>query len=184
MGILFFKLLKNILEEKDAHIMIVGADGSGKKTIISKLKMVEKVDNNSTIGFNINTFNYKGIKFIIWDFGNQDKTILKNYYKITNGIIFVVDSNDKDKIKESADELKNMLNDEDLKNGPILVMANKQDIKGCLSPNQVTEELGMSQFKGRIWKVQGTSGVTGKGLNEGLEWMSSELLKYFGAKKK
>ena len=184
MGILFFKLLKNILEEKDAHIMIVGADGSGKKTIISKLKMVEKVDNNSTIGFNINTFNYKGIKFIIWDFGNQDKTILKNYYKITNGIIFVVDSNDKEKIKESADELKNMLNDEDLKNGPILVMANKQDIKGCLSPNQVAEELGMSQFKGRLWKVQGTSGVTGKGLNEGLEWMSSELLKYFGAKKK
>ena len=42
----------------------------------------------------------------------------------------------------------------------------------------------MSQFKGRLWKVQGTSGVTGKGLNESLKWMSSELLKYFGAKKK
>ena len=100
--------------------------------------------------------------------------ILKHYYKITDALIFVVDSNDRDKVKDCAAELKTILDDEELKEHPILIMANKQDIKGSLSLDKATEKLGMNQFKGKTWKVEGT---TGKGLKEGLDWLSSVLIK-------
>jgi signal recognition particle receptor subunit beta len=56
-------------------------------------------------------------------------------------------------------------------------MANKQDLSGAMSPNEITEKLGMSQLKGRQWLVQGTSATTGQGLKEGLDWMAGVLLK-------
>ena len=56
-------------------------------------------------------------------------------------------------------------------------MANKQDLSGAMSPNEVTEKLGLQQLKGRQWLVQGTSATTGQGLKEGLDWMAGVLLK-------
>lgn len=70
-----------------------------------------------------------------------------------------------------------MLNEEELKDVILLVMANKQDLKDAFSPNEVTEKLGLNQIKGRKWLVQGTSATTGQGLKEGLDWMAGELLK-------
>ena len=69
-----------------------------------------------------------------------------------------------------------MLAEEELKNCPVLVLANKQDINGALASGEVCDKLGMGDFKGRTWIVQGTSATTGKGLKEGLEWIASVLL--------
>ena len=52
-------------------------------------------------------------------------------------------------------------------------MANKQDLNNALPPKEITEKLGMEQLKGKTWLVQGTSAVTGEGINEGLDWMAS-----------
>ena len=63
---------------------------------------------------------------------------------------------------------------------PILIYANKQDLKGSLSPNEVTEKMGiknMKNMKGREWIVQGSSGIDGKGVIEGLDWLTIILLK-------
>ena len=64
-----------------------------------------------------------------------------------------------------------------MKDCAVLVLANKQDLNGALSPGEVTEKLGMGQLKGRNWLVQGTSATTGQGIKEGLDWMASVLLK-------
>ena len=56
-------------------------------------------------------------------------------------------------------------------------MANKQDLNGALSTDEVTKALEMESLAGRTWFVQGTSGITGQGLEEGLNWMASVLLK-------
>ena len=158
---------------------MVGLAAAGKTSVLYQLKMSELVKTIPTIGFNVETLDYKGLTFTIWDVGGQDKIrmLWKHYYQNTDGIIFVVDSNDKDRIKLSEEVLKLMLAEEDLKNSALLVMANKQDLSGALSPNEVTQQLGMKEIKGRNWLVQGTSAQTGQGLKEGLDWLANTLLK-------
>ena len=158
---------------------MVGLDAAGKTSVLYPLKMSELVKTIPTIGFNVETLDYKGLTFTIWDVGGQDKIrmLWKHYYQNTDGIIFVVDSNDKERIKLSEEVLKLTLAEEDLKNSALLVMANKQDLSGALSPNEVTQQLGMNEIKGRNWLVQGTSAQTGQGLKEGLDWLANTLLK-------
>lgn len=179
MGFLFSKIWTKLLGKKDVRMLMVGLDAAGKTTILYQLKMGETVKTIPTIGFNVETLDYKGLNFTVWDVGGQDKirVLWKHYYQNTDGLIFVVDSNDKDRVDDAAEELKKMLNEDELKDCVVLVMANKQDLSGAMVPNEVTEKLGMSQIKGRQWLVQGTSATTGQGLKEGLDWMASQLLK-------
>ena len=165
--------------KKNVRILMVGLDAAGKTTILYQLKMGETVKTIPTIGFNVETLDYKGLNFTVWDVGGQDKirVLWKHYYQNTDGLIFVVDSNDQDRIEDAAEELKKMLAEEELKDCAVLVMANKQDLNGALAPGEVTKRLGMGDLKGRTWLVQGTSATTGQGLKEGLDWMASVLLK-------
>merc|ERR1711976_96171 len=179
MGFFFSKMWTKLLGKKDVRMLMVGLDAAGKTTILYQLKMGETVKTIPTIGFNVETLDYKGLNFTVWDVGGQDKirVLWKHYYQNTDGLIFVVDSNDKDRVDDASDELKKMLAEEELKDCVVLVMANKQDLSGAMSPNDVTEKLGMSQLKGRQWLVQGTSATTGQGLKEALDWMAGVLLK-------
>ena len=70
---------------------------------------------------------YKNISFHVWDVGGQDKIrqLWRHYYTNTQGLIFVVDSNDRDRIDDAKEELHKMINDEELKDAVILVYANK-----------------------------------------------------------
>lgn len=179
MGFFFSKIWTKLLGKKDVRMLMVGLDAAGKTTILYQLKMGETVKTIPTIGFNVETLDYKGLNFTVWDVGGQDKirVLWKHYYQNTDGLIFVVDSNDRDRVDDASDELKKMLAEEELKDCVVLVMANKQDLSGAMSPNEITDKLGMSQLKGRQWLVQGTSATTGQGLKEGLDWMAGVLLK-------
>lgn len=179
MGFFFSKVWTKLLGKKDVRMLMVGLDAAGKTTILYQLKMNETVKTIPTIGFNVETLDYKGLNFTVWDVGGQDKirVLWKHYYQNTDGLIFVVDSNDRDRVDDAAEELKKMLAEEELKDCVLLVMANKQDLKDAMNPNEVTEKLGLSQIKGRQWLVQGTSANTGQGLKEGLDWMAGCLLK-------
>ena len=159
--------------KKDVRILMVGLDAAGKTTILYQLKMEETVKTMPTLGFNIETFEYKKVFFIILDVGGKEGIIVnwEQYYQNTDGLIFVVDSNDQDRIEDAVEKLKKLLAEEELKNCPVLVLANKQDLNGALAPDEVGD------LKGRTWLVQGTSATTGQGLKEGLDWMASVLLK-------
>ena len=82
------------------------------------------------IGFNVETVEYKNIQFTVWDVGGQDKIrpLWRHYFQNTQGIIFVVDSNDRDRIVEAREELQRMLNEDELRDALLLVFANKQDL--------------------------------------------------------
>lgn len=179
MGFLFSKVWNKLLAKRDVRMLMVGLDAAGKTTILYQLKMNDNVKTIPTIGFNVETLDYKGLNFTVWDVGGQDKirVLWKHYYQNTDGLIFVVDSNDRDRIEDAAEELKKMLTEEELKDCILLVMANKQDLREALNPNEVTEKLCLSSLKGRKWLVQGTSATSGMGLKEGLDWMAGELIK-------
>ena len=165
--------------KKEVKILMLGLDNAGKTTILYQLKMGETVKTIPTNGLNIETIEYKKVLFTIWDVGGQDKIKVtwKHYYQNTDGLIFVVDSNDQNRINDAAGELKKLLAEEKLKNCPVLVLANKQDLNGALVPGEVTKRLGLEVLNGRTWLVQGTSATTGQGLKKGLDWMVSTFLK-------
>lgn len=81
-------------------------------------------------GFNVETVEYKNIQFTVWDVGGQDKIrpLWRHYFQNTQGIIFVVDSNDRDRVGEAREELQRMLNEDELRDALLLVFANKQDL--------------------------------------------------------
>jgi small GTP-binding protein len=84
----------------------------------------------TSTGFNVETVEYKNIQFTVWDVGGQDKIrpLWRHYFQNTQGIIFVVDSNDRDRIVEAREELQRMLNEDELRDAILLVFANKQDL--------------------------------------------------------
>lgn len=67
-------------------------------------------------------------RFTVWDVGGQDKIrpLWRHYYQNTQGLIFVVDSNDRDRVDAARDELHRMLNEDELRESILLVFANKQ----------------------------------------------------------
>ena len=85
------------------------------------------------IGFNVETVEYKNISFTVWDVGGQDKIrpLWRHYFQNTQGIIFVVDSNDRERVSEAREELQRMLNEDELRDALLLVFANKQDLPVC-----------------------------------------------------
>lgn len=87
-------------------------------------------------GFNVETVEYKNISFTVWDVGGQDKIrpLWRHYFQNTQGIIFVVDSNDRDRVVEAREELQRMLNEDELRDALLLVFANKQDLPVSTCP--------------------------------------------------
>ena len=75
---------------------------------------------------NVEQVDYKNISFTVWDVGGQDKIrpLWRHYYQNTEGLIFVVDSNDKDRIDAAREELQKMLQEDELKDSVVLVFAN------------------------------------------------------------
>jgi ADP-ribosylation factor protein 1 len=100
----------------------------------------------SPIGFNVETVEYKNIQFTVWDVGGQDKIrpLWRHYFQNTQGIIFVVDSNDRDRIVEAREELQRMLNEDELRDALLLVFANKQDLP--VGPESIPLRTPFSNF--------------------------------------
>merc|ERR1712228_799096 len=116
------------------RILMVGLDAAGKTTILYKLKLGEVVTTIPTIGFNVETVQYKLISFTVWDVGGRDKIrpLHRHYYQGTNALIFVVDSNDRDRIEDAREELTKMLHEDELSETALLVFANKQDLPNAM----------------------------------------------------
>ena len=162
--------------KEETRILMVGLDAAGKTTILYKLKLGEIVTTIPTIGFNVETLEYKSISFTTWDVGGEDKIrpLWRHYYQNTTHIIFVVDSNDRDRIQEAKNELFIMLREEELRGIPILVFANKQDLPNAMSVVEVTDKLELNSIPDTTsWFITPSCATTGDGLYEGLDWISN-----------
>lgn len=159
------------------RILMVGLDAAGKTTILYKLKLGEIVTTIPTIGFNVETVEYKNINFTVWDVGGQDKIrpLWRHYFQNTQGLIFVVDSNDRERADEAKEELSKMLQEAELQDAVLLVFANKQDLPNAMTAAEITDKLALNTYRGRTWYIQGTCATQGTGLYEGLDWLSNEL---------
>ncbi|KAL5109665.1 ADP-ribosylation factor 6 [Taenia crassiceps] len=181
------KALSKLFGNKEMRILMLGLDAAGKTTILYRLKLNNAVTTIPTVGFNVETVSYDNIRFNVWvcrrfnftglfeDVGGQEKIrpLWRHYFTGTQGLIFVVDSADRERIREAQIELHRIANDREMQDAIILVFANKQDLPNAMKPHEIQEKLRLTQFQaGRVWYVQPSNATTGEGLKEGLTWLS------------
>ncbi|CAD8187034.1 unnamed protein product [Paramecium pentaurelia] len=177
MGIPLSTLFNSWFSNKEMRILMVGLDAAGKTTILYKLKLGEVVSSVPTIGFNVEKVEYKNINFTVWDIGGQDKLRLlwRHYFTGSQGIIFVIDSSDKERINIAKEELMRLMGDEELRDAALLILANKFDISQ-VSVDELISKLELQSLR-REWFVQTTCAITGDGLYQGLDWLSKQFKK-------
>ncbi|KAG1755507.1 ADP-ribosylation factor family-domain-containing protein [Suillus lakei] len=168
-----------LFTRQETKLLMVGLDGAGKTTILYKLKLGEVVTTIPTIGFNVETVEYKRLQFTVWDVGGQQRIRLlwQYYFSNAQGIIFVVDSSDRDRIPEAKEELRMLMNNDQLQDALLLVFANKQDMPDAMSASELTDKLDLRTFGQRTWYIQSTCATSGEGLYKGLEWLATNLKK-------
>uniref|UniRef100_A0A8C5M0F9 E3 ubiquitin-protein ligase TRIM23 n=1 Tax=Leptobrachium leishanense TaxID=445787 RepID=A0A8C5M0F9_9ANUR len=113
----------------EIRVVTLGLDSAGKTTILFKLKQDEFMQPIPTIGFNVETVEYKNLKFTIWDVGGKHKLrpLWKHYYLNTQAVVFVIDSSHRDRVTEAHSELAKLLTEKELRDALLLIFANKQD---------------------------------------------------------
>lgn len=80
-------------------------------------------------------------------------------------------------IEEAKSALDRVLGSSDLFDAPLLVLANKQDVTGAWSPDEVQDHLGVGVLDSRPTKVMPLSAVSGEGITESIRWLLAEILK-------
>lgn len=101
------------------------------------------------------------------------------YYANTEAVIFVIDSTDIDRLSTASEELAAMLNEDELKDAALLVFANKQDQPGAQGAGRISEALRLGELRDRNWSIMACSAVDGSGVNEGMDWLTVNLLFLF-----
>lgn len=179
MGLAISKLYNLFSYTQKTRVLMLGLDAAGKTTALYKLKLGELINTIPTIGFNVEQLKYKNLEMTIWDVGGQDKirALWKHYYEGTDALIWLVDSNDPDRIEEARDGLHKVMAEDGLRRAVLLVLANKQDLKGAMKPDDLANRLGLHSLRHHNWYLQPCCASTGDGLFEGLDWMQRTLRK-------
>ncbi|KAH9727957.1 ADP-ribosylation factor B1B [Citrus sinensis] len=130
MGQAFRKLFDVFFGNSEMRVVMLGLDAAGKTTILYKLHIGEVLSTVPTIGFNVEKVQYKNVIFTVWDVGGQEKLrpLWRHYFNNTDGLIYVVDSLDRERIGKAKQEFQAIIKDPFMLNSVILVFANKQDM--------------------------------------------------------
>lgn len=167
------------------HVVVIGLDSAGKTSLLYRLKFNEFVKSAPTKGFNMEKIkapvgSSRSITFQVWDVGGQEKLrpLWKSYTRRTDGMVFVVDSSEAERMEEAKVELHKITRTSENQGVPVLILANKQDVPNALSVAEVEKLLAMHELStSTLNYIQGCSAVDGIGLHQGLEKLYEMILK-------
>ncbi|XP_008928276.3 ADP-ribosylation factor-like protein 14 [Manacus vitellinus] len=172
--------------EKQANIVMLGLDSAGKSTLLYKLRYKDAFLTTPTIGFNVDMIETgRDFTLTFWDVGGQERMrqVWSNFLEGTDGLLYVVDSSDKRRLEESRREFELILKNESIKNVPVVVLANKQDLPGALNAEEITRRFKMKKYcSDRTWYVQPCCAITGEGLGEALHRVTTFAKQYSRSK--
>ena len=179
MGFILSKIIEFFTKSRNNFkIIILGMQNAGKTTILYRLSLGQLVKTTPTIGSNVEEINYNNVQFQAWDLGGQESTrsVWDVYYMNTDGIIYVIDSQDENNYEESKLQFHKLLKNPNLKNSTILIFANKQDLPGVKDVNRLIQDYELDKIKDHIWHIQPCSALKGEGLVTGIKWLSEQLV--------
>ncbi|RNA07182.1 ADP-ribosylation factor-like [Brachionus plicatilis] len=163
-----------------SRILLLGLDNAGKTTILYKVKLNENICSIPTIGFNVETLTpCKGLTFTVWDVGGQKKIrqLWNYYYQNTDGLFFVIDSSDTERINEAAEELHGILEHDSMRGVPVVIIANKQDLPNAMNCSDLIQRLGLEKLSTsqNKWFIQNACAVNGQGIYEAMDQMGTMI---------
>lgn len=164
--------------KRQVRVLFLGLDAAGKTTMLYRMKLGEVVTTIPTIGFNVETVTYKKFDLNVWDVGGRDKMrpLFRHYFANTDALVWVLDSNDRDRVGDSREELHRFLKEDELRDSHLLVLANKQDLPSAMSVDEIREKLELETLRNRRVQIIPTVATTGEGIYEALEWITDALL--------
>ncbi len=126
---------------------------------------------------NTHTYLLTRYKLNIWDVGGQTtlRSYWRNYYEQTEGLIWVIDSTDIRRLDDCKAELHKLLREERLAGATLLIFANKQDISGAQTSEDLLRALELDKMGQRHWRIVSCSGITGDGVQKGLNWIVEDV---------
>lgn len=146
-------LLDSLPTQGTLHVVMLGLDSAGKTTALYRLKFDQYLNTVPTIGFNCEKIQgtvgkAKGVHFLVWDVGGQEKLrpLWRSYTRCTDGILFVVDSVDVERMEEAKMELMRTAKCPDNQGVPVLILANKQDLPGARDTKELEKFLGLHEL--------------------------------------
>lgn len=179
-----FHLAQNFLNwvqvrrEYRITITILGLNNAGKTSILNVIRGAPDASVAPTTGFNKHDLEEGSLKLIFCDVGGGPKirNTWNKYFARAHGIIFVVDSSDPSTLEECrrvyAETTGHLL----IASKPVLILANKNDVAGCLDVPAIRAGLGLDACSSGSVRVQTCSKTSKSSIDEGSSWLFQSII--------
>ncbi|SCU88217.1 LAFA_0E11386g1_1 [Lachancea sp. 'fantastica'] len=178
-------LYANLNRKEQYSILILGLDNAGKTTFLEMLKKEHSKSSKApnkiapTVGQNVATIPIESSILKFWDVGGQEslRALWSEYYSQAHGIIFVIDSADRERLEECCQALRTVVMNEEVEGIPVLMLANKQDREDRMEVQDIKEVFNkLAEHLGaRDSRVLPISALTQEGVKEAAEWILVRL---------
>ena len=175
-------------KKQSVKVAWLGLDYAGKTTLIRKVTTGQFSENTKrTLGLNVDEFTVSegksktnDVKFISWDVGGQltfRQALWNSYMSGSMGIIFVIDSSDESRFDEAQEELwKYIIENPLVKDIPILILANKQDIPSSKNAGEIARALKLHTVTEQSYAIFPCSAKTSSNMDNALEWLRQRIV--------
>lgn len=162
------------LSSLSLSLVLVGLDNAGKTTLQQKLKTGKFIQFAPTNKAKDEVFTIGSTSIRAWDLGGHAavRHAWRRYSKSADGLIFMVDASDLERLEEAKNELHALLNDKAFTDVPVAVLLNKRDVPGSLGADQgAREAMGVAELGHAKIELFDGSILKEFGYNEAIEWI-------------